>query len=46
MKHPKRRGGPDFSKIIISYTDKIKKIIVVERNISEPVLSNPNLEEY
>ena len=46
MKHPKPWGGPDFSKIIISYTDKIKKIIVVERNISEPVLSNPNLEWY
>ena len=46
MKHPKPWGGPDFSKIIISYTDKIKKIIVVERNISDPVLSNPNLEWY
>ena len=46
MKHPKPWGGPDFSKIIICYTDKVKKIIVVERNISEPVLSNPNLEEY
>ena len=46
MKHPKPWGGPHFSKIIISYTDKVKKIIVVERNISEPVLSNPNLEEY
>ena len=42
MKHPKPWGGPEFSKIIIYYSDKVTNIIVVEINSGGRMLEGPS----
>ena len=46
MKHPKPFDGPEFEKIIISYSDIITKMKVVFRNNGGPILGSSAPLEY